>query len=78
MLDIWKEILKMHENKNMEIFYGHKSQQLNKLFKITLQESAVNPLLFVAYMTWKFAYFSSFMWAACAECAKHLLSLLWA
>lgn len=47
MLDIWKETLKMHKNKNMEIFYGHKPQQLNKLFKLRLEESVVNPLFFV-------------------------------
>lgn len=66
----------MHKNKNMGIFYGHKAQQLNKLFKIKLEESVVNPLFFVSWMTCKFVYFSSFMWAVCAECAKHLLSLL--
>lgn len=31
----------------MEIFYGHKPQQFNKLFKMKLEESVVNPLLFV-------------------------------
>lgn len=45
MLAISKEILKMHKNENMEIFYGHKPQRLNKLFNIKLEESVVNPLL---------------------------------
>lgn len=43
----FKVILNMHKNKNMEILYGHKPQQLNKLFNIKLEESVVNPLLFV-------------------------------
>lgn len=47
MPDIWKEMLKMHKSKNMEIFYGQNPQQLNKLFKMKLEESVVNPLLFV-------------------------------
>lgn len=37
----------MHKNKIMEIFYGHKPQHLNKLFKIKQEESVVSPLFFI-------------------------------
>lgn len=65
----------MHR-KNVEVFYIMKKQILNKLFKIkpSLQKS---PQHFVCCLDdLEVCIHLSFMWVVCAECAKHLLSLL--
>jgi len=61
----------------MEIFYREQDQRLNKLLKIKLEESVGEPpTLRLLFDDLESCILLSFMWIVCAECAKHLLSLL--
>lgn len=62
----------------MEVFYREGNQRLNKLLKIKLEESMGEPPTpcVCCLDDLEVCLLLSFMRVVCAECAKHLLSLL--